>query len=72
MDVVWNKPISKLFRELCVGDVFSHNGILYMVIQRVTNDGEESFNAVNLENGSIRYFFNDDKVIVHNCEIVVK
>lgn len=72
MKIVWNQPASKLFRELSVGDVFSYNGILYMAIPYIIDEKEGGYNAVNLEKGSVIYFYQQDAVTPRNCEIVVK
>ena len=67
--VINNKKQSKKkeFELIEVGDVFSNSNHYFMKI-----DGEDDWNAVDLEYGDLYSFNYDDKFYLENVELTIK
>lgn len=74
MKIVMNNTIREvLFIELNIGDIFMYNNLLFMKIEPIYkkyNDKYERVNAVRLDSGVAKNFF-DEAVISIKGEFVV-
>jgi hypothetical protein len=66
------KENMKAYGVLHRGDLFVHNRNVYIKIYDVNDEEEDTFNAVNLENGDLIYFANEDVVELHDAELIIR
>lgn len=62
MKIVNETNRNKNFGALKEGDVFIADGCTFLKITEVTESDDDSFNAVQLINGELTYFYCGDKV----------
>ena len=51
-----------MFCELDCGDIFLHAGIYYMRIEEIEDCYNQTYNAVNVEDGTLVHMYEDDTV----------
>lgn len=76
MRIVDKRPSAKAtyFYELHPGDVFYHQedkSMMMMKIYPITNEDEDTYNAVNLITGELDSFCGGDEVIIADAELTV-
>lgn len=69
MKIEDKRPTEVSFDEILVGEVFKHNGGLYMVM---SCSSENRYNAVCLENGIPCSFDYDDDVTPVRAKVVIE
>lgn len=62
MDITFKRKNETHYEDLNIGDVFTHNGQVYMVTDQPEEDREGELKSVNLSNGNMEIF--GRKVIV--------
>lgn len=67
----YNEKEIKEFKELKQSNVFYHNDDMYMVTETITDSYGEYWNAVNLSNGELVMFENDEIVELADYEFRV-
>ena len=56
MKIIEEHKVPITFSEIDPGDVFNYDGVWYMKIEAVENNGGSYFNAVDLCNGVLEHF----------------
>lgn len=69
MKIEDRRPTEVSFDEILVGEVFRHNGGLYMAM---CYSSEDRYNAVCLENGMPCSFDYDDDVMPVRAKVVIE
>lgn len=59
------------FSFLKNGDVFRYEEGIFMVIKKVENKSGGVYNAIDLKNGELTFFYTDEEVTVLKAELVV-
>ena len=63
MEIIWNGNINKVpFEVVDVGHTFMYNDDIYMSITNILNHEDRIINAVNIKNGLVATFFDDEYV----------
>ena len=65
MDIVWNGNVNKVpFEYVDLGHTFLYNNNIYMRVASVYNGKDEVvINAVNIQNGMVVTFFDDEYIM---------
>ena len=56
MNITFKRENEIPYRDLNIGDVFTHGGHVYMVTDQPEEDGEGELKSVNLANGEMEIF----------------
>lgn len=63
MEIVWNGNINKIpFEAVDVGDTFIYNEEVFMRLTNICNGENKIVNAVDIENGIVVTFYDDEYV----------
>ena len=62
---------SKDFWDVEIGAVFKYNNDIYLSVEMVRRYEDDYRNAVNLNNGELVYFKDEDKVEVLKAKLIV-
>ena len=71
MTVIRNDKKGIDFGTLENGDVFKDQENIFMVIKEIENKNGSMYNAIDLENGDLTFFYADEEVIALKAELVV-
>lgn len=71
MTIIRNDKNHFDFSLLTNGDVFRYQDDIFMVIKEVENKNGGIYNAIDLENGDLTFFYSDEEVIPLKAELVV-
>lgn len=71
MTIIRNDKKGIDFGTLENGDVFKDQENIFMVFEEIEGKNGSIYNAIDLENGDLTFFYADEKVIALNAELVV-
>lgn len=71
MTIVRNDKNHFDFGNLENGDVFRYQDDVFMVIKEIENKNGSMYNAIDLENGDLTFFYADEEVVALKAELVI-
>ena len=71
MTVIRNDKKNIDFGTLENGDVFKDQENIFMVFEEIEGKNGSIYNAIDLENGDLTFFYADEKIIALKAELVV-
>ena len=71
MTIIRNDKKGIDFGTLENGDVFKDQESIFMVFEEIEGKNGSIYNAIDLENGDLTFFYADEKVTVLKAELVV-
>lgn len=71
MTIIRNDKNHFDFGNLEKGDVFRYQDNVFMVIKKIESKNGSVYNAIDLEDGELTLFYDDEEVIPLKAELVV-